>query len=48
VPPPPTAGPPAGWYADPTGRATHRYWDGERWTDHVARDGVTSVDPLNP
>ena len=27
----------AGWYADPSGRPnTLRYWDGARWTDHVA------------
>ena len=27
---PPTA--PAGWYPDPYGEATQRYWDGQRWT----------------
>jgi uncharacterized RDD family membrane protein YckC len=31
---------PAGWYADPAPAAPgtpplHRWWDGERWTDHV-------------
>lgn len=27
----------AGWYNDPSGRPnTLRYWDGARWTDHVA------------
>lgn len=25
--------PPAGWYADPHGAATERYWDGSRWTN---------------
>lgn len=27
--------PPAGWYADPTGRPNLRWWDGHQWTDHV-------------
>ena len=38
--------PKADWYADPTGRHQHRYWDGASWTDHVADAGTTSVDPL--
>jgi hypothetical protein len=25
-----------GWHADPAGRAARRYWDGTRWTVHVA------------
>ncbi|OBG57532.1 MULTISPECIES: DUF2510 domain-containing protein [unclassified Mycobacterium] len=29
--PPPAAGPPPGWYGDPSGPG-HRYWDGVRWT----------------
>jgi hypothetical protein len=28
-------GPPAGWYPDPGGAATQRWWDGSGWTDHV-------------
>jgi hypothetical protein len=28
--------PPAGWYKHPNMANTQRYWDGERWTDHVA------------
>lgn len=36
---------PAGWYADPSGRHQHRYWDGTRWTPWVADAGVTSRDP---
>lgn len=35
----------AGWYPDPAGRFDHRYHDGTRWTDVVARAGVTSTDP---
>jgi len=38
--------PPAHWAADPTGRHEHRYWDGNRWTDHVADQGRTTVDPI--
>lgn len=30
------AKPPAGWYAHPTMSGTRRYWDGRRWTDHIA------------
>ncbi|HET6875716.1 MAG TPA: DUF2510 domain-containing protein [Acidimicrobiales bacterium] len=29
------AGPPAGWYPDPTGAAGLRWWDGTRWTESV-------------
>jgi Protein of unknown function (DUF2510) len=43
---PPTSSPPraerqargpitAGWYADPSGSATYRYWDGDGWTRDV-------------
>ena len=28
---------PADWYADPTGQARLRYWDGENWTQHTAQ-----------
>jgi hypothetical protein len=28
--------PPAGWYPHPEVAGTQRYWDGTRWTDHVA------------
>lgn len=38
----------AGWYSDPTGRFTHRYWDGSTWTEHVGQNGQQSVDPLQP
>jgi Domain of unknown function (DUF4328)/Protein of unknown function (DUF2510) len=41
-------GVPAGpaWYADPTSRYDHRYWDGTTWTAHVARAGEMWTDPL--
>ncbi|WP_419926843.1 DUF2510 domain-containing protein [Candidatus Poriferisocius sp.] len=35
------------WEPDPTGRHQYRWWDGERWTDQVADDGVQSVDPIS-
>jgi uncharacterized protein YxjI len=36
---------PAGWYPDPFGRHESRYWDGQRWTGHVASHGRQAVDP---
>jgi hypothetical protein len=36
---------PAAWHADPSGRHEHRYWDGLRWTEHVADNGVGGIDP---
>ena len=36
--------PAASWFPDPLGRHEHRFWDGERWTVHVADNGVTGVD----
>jgi hypothetical protein len=35
-----------GWFADPARRHQVRYWDGGAWTETVADDGVTGVDPL--
>lgn len=37
---------PPAWHPDPTGRHDHRWWDGQRWTEHVADAGVAAVDPL--
>jgi hypothetical protein len=37
---------PAGWHPDPMIRHQQRYWDGARWTEHVADDGVPSIDPV--
>lgn len=36
---------PAGWYADPSGRFELRYWNGDKWTEHVSRAGQQSTDP---
>lgn len=38
----------AAWYPDPGRRHQFRYWDGQVWTDHVADNGIASVDPLPP
>jgi len=45
-PPPPVAAVPAGWHPDPAGRFEVRYWDGQRWTEHVSTGGTPGVDPL--
>lgn len=34
------------WAPDPWGRYQHRYWDGARWTDHVATYGQPTIDPV--
>ena len=34
----------AAWYPDYSGRHESRYWDGQRWTDHVSDGGVLGVD----
>jgi uncharacterized protein YxjI len=36
---------PQGWYPDPFGRHETRWWDGARWTEHVASHGRQAVDP---
>lgn len=38
---------PPGWHPDPRGRHEHRYWDGTKWTDHVADGGVTGTDAFD-
>ena len=35
---------PAGWYPDPFGRHETRWWDGMRWTEHVASHDRQAVD----
>lgn len=37
---------PPAWHPDPTGKHDHRWWDGQRWTEHVADAGVAAIDPL--
>jgi hypothetical protein len=37
---------PPAWHPDPSGKHDHRWWDGERWTEHVADAGQASIDPL--
>ena len=34
------------WESDPTTRHEYRWWDGDKWTEHVADNGVQSLDPL--
>ncbi|HEY8524168.1 MAG TPA: phospholipid scramblase-related protein [Acidimicrobiales bacterium] len=36
---------PQGWYPDPFGRHETRWWDGTRWTEHVASHGRQAIDP---
>lgn len=33
---PTTPPPPPGWYPHPSMTGTQQYWDGTRWTEHVA------------
>ncbi len=37
----------SGWYVDPTGRHTYRYWDGSRWSVQVSDGGTAGVDPID-
>lgn len=34
------------WESDPTTRHEYRWWDGEKWTEYVADNGVQTIDPL--
>jgi hypothetical protein len=36
----------AGWFADPSRQHELRFWDGQRWTEHVVDRGIRAVDPL--
>lgn len=40
--PPPVGAP--GWYPDPAGSGSYRYWDGRRWTDAVS----SAIPPAGP
>jgi hypothetical protein len=44
--PPPPPPPPRSWLPDPGGHHELRYWDGAKFTEHVADGGKISVDPL--
>ena len=46
IPEPAPAGPAAGWYPDPSARHQARLWDGMRWTERVADNGVEGIDPV--
>jgi hypothetical protein len=39
--------PPADWYPDPLGVHQYRYWDGLRWSDSVANNGVVGLQALS-
>lgn len=34
------------WKIDPTGKNEYRYWNGQKWTDHVANNEQRSIDPI--
>jgi hypothetical protein len=36
-----------GWYSDPTGRHTYRYWRGSIWSNQVSDGGTAGVDPID-
>jgi hypothetical protein len=37
---------PPGWHPDPARRHEARWWDGNRWTESVADQGITGTDPV--
>jgi len=42
--PAPSPAPGPGWFADPGNPAQTRWWDGYRWTDHVAPGNALNSD----
>lgn len=40
--------PKAGWYLDPDGANTQRYWDGSTWTDQLAPMTESTASPQKP
>ena len=36
----------AGWYPDPAMRHQARFWDGFKWTERVADNGIEGIDPV--
>ena len=42
----PNPAPPPGWYPDPTGRFTERWWSGSAWTSRARRGSVQMRDPV--
>jgi hypothetical protein len=45
-----TSSPPPGWYPDPSGGPSQRYWDGTRWTDAflpAAAEQPTATQPVS-
>ncbi len=45
-PPPPSATVPPSWQSDPTRRHELRWWDGDRWSQHVLDKNQPAIDPL--
>ena len=44
---PSTLPPPRGWYADPEGDATLRWWDGRSWSDTTQKPAQGPPPPFN-
>src|SRR5262249_53817389 len=40
------SGPIAGWYPDPAIRHQARFWDGFKWSERVADNGMEGIDPV--